>query len=341
MKKAGWLVAVIIVFSTTILGATGCTSSTPVETEELTRFEETRTLMDTFFTITVYTSDEENAQAVINDAFNRMEEIEREASIFDEQTEAFKLNQDGYLETPSADFRQMINMSLDYSQITDGYFDITVQPLLNLWQAGLWQESESVQQSRIDETLALVGWYKIGIEDARIFFTVDGMEITLGGIAKGYAVDEALDVFNNAGVEHALINAGGDMRMLGTKPQGEPWLVALVNPDDTSQSLAEFSLSDKAIATSGNYERYFNPEKTAHHIINPKTGYSAAECISTTVIAPSATMADALATSIYVMGPEAGITLIESLDDAECLIVDANRAIHLSSGLSQYLVSAS
>jgi len=341
MKKASWLIAGITVLSAIMFGATNCTSSIPVETEELTRFEETRTLMDTFFTITVYASDEEKAREVINAAFNRMEEIEREASIFDEQTEAFKLNQYGLLEAPSADFRQMINLSLGYSQITDGYFDITVQPLLDLWQAGLWQESASVQQSRMDETLEVVGWNKIGIEDERIFFTVDGMEITLGGIAKGYAVDVALDVVINAGVEHALINAGGDMRMLGTKPQGEPWLVALVNPDDTSQSLAEFSLSDKAIATSGNYERYFNPEKTAHHIINPKTGYSAAECISTTVIAPSATMADALATGIYVMGPEAGIELIESLDDTECLIVDADRTVHLSSGLSRYLVSAS
>ncbi|MDD4985722.1 MAG: FAD:protein FMN transferase, partial [Dehalococcoidales bacterium] len=280
MKKASWLVAGITVFSAIMFGATGCTSSTPVETEELTRFEETRNLMDTFFTVTVYTSNEEKAREVINAAFDRMEAIEREASIFDEQAEAFKLNQDGYLETPSADLRQMMNMSLDYSQITDGYFDITVQPLLDLWQAGLWQESEDIQQNRIEETLGLVGWDKIGIEDDRIFFTVDGMEITLGGIAKGYAVDEALDVVINAGIKHALINAGGDMRMLGAKPQGEPWLVALVNPDDTSQSLAEFSLSDKAIATSGNYERYFNPEKTAHHIINPKTGYSAAECIS-------------------------------------------------------------
>jgi len=294
--------------------------------------------MDTFVTVTVYTSGEENAQEVISTAFARIEEIEGEASIFDEKSEAFRLNRDGYLEAPSEDFRQMITLSLDYSQITDGYFDITVQPLLDLWQAGLWQESEAIQQSRIAETLGLVGGDKIVIGDEKIYFTVEGMEITLGGIAKGYAVDEALSIISDTGVEHALINAGGDMRMLGTKPQGEPWLVALVNPDNTSQSLAKFSLTDKAIATSGNYERYFDPEKEAHHIINPKTGYSAAGCISTTVIAPSVTQADALATSIFVMGAEAGIELIESIDDTECLIVDAGRTIHLSSGLSQYMV---
>jgi len=339
MKKAYWLIAGVTVVSTVMFGAISCTGITP--DEELTKFEETRTLMDTFVAVTVYTSSEENAEEAISTAFARMEGIEREASIFDEKSEAFRLNRDGYLEAPSEDFRQMITLSLDYAQITDGYFDITIQPLLDLWQAGLWQESEAIQQNSIDETLGLVGWDKIVIEDEKIYVTVEGMELTLGGIAKGYAVDEALDVISDTGVEHALINAGGDMRMLGTKPQGEPWLVALVNPDNTSQSLAKFSLSDKAIATSGNYERYFDPEKTAHHIINPKTGYSAAGCISTTVIAPSATTADALATSIYVMGPQSGITLIESLDDTECLIVDADRTIHFSSGLSQYLVSAS
>ncbi len=265
-----------------------------------------------------------------------MEEIEREASIFDEESEAFQLNQDGYLETPSADLMELLTMSVDYSERTDGYFDITVQPLLDLWAGGLWKESEEVQQTKIDETLGLVGWEKIDIDD-EIYFKVDGMKITLGGIAKGYAVDEALEVLEDMGIKHALVNAGGDMSTLGSKPNGEPWNVALVNPDNTSQSLATFSFSDKSIATSGNYERYFDPEKKAHHIINPKTGFSAQECISVTIIAENGTRADTLATGGFVMGPYEGMKLVESLDDVECLIVDAERTIHRSSGLSQYL----
>jgi thiamine biosynthesis lipoprotein len=164
------------------------------------------------------------------------------------------------------------------------------------------------------------------------------MKITLGGIAKGYAVDEALAVLSQMGIEHALLDAGGDMAAIDAKPEGELWNVALVNPDDTSQSLAAFQFADKAIATSGNYQRYFNPEKTAHHIINPKTGFSAGECISVTVIAGSGTQADVLATSVFVMGPEAGMKLVESLDGVECLIVDAERNIHRSSGLASYLM---
>lgn len=332
MRKPYWIIAAVLVLLALAFGATSCLGP------PLKKFEATRSMMDTFVTITVYSLDEATAEEVIAAAFARMEEIEKEASIFDEESEAFQLNRDGHLEAPCDDLLKLITMSLDFSQMTDGCFDITVQPLLELWQAGLWEESEAVQQSRINETLRLVGLDKIDIKDDKIYFTMGGVKITLGGIAKGYAVDEALEVINDMGIKHALVNAGGDMATLGSKPKGEPWLIALVNPDDTSQSLANFRLSGKAIATSGNYERYFDPEKKAHHIINPKTGYSAEECISATVIAGSATWADALATSVFVMGPEDGIALIESLADVECLIVGADRiTMYASSGLSVYL----
>ena len=329
MKMSHAVRAGLLILLAMALGGISCA------TKPLTKFEETRSLMDTFVTVTVY-SDEDTAKEAINAAFSRMEEIEREASIFDEESEAFQLNQDGYLEAPSDDLVKLLTMSVDYSQITNGYFDITVQPLLDLWADELWKESEEVQQSKIDETLGLVGWDKIGIESNRLYFTVEGMKITLGGIAKGYAVDEALTVLVDMGIKHALVNAGGDISALGSKPNEEPWNIALVNPDNTSQSLATFSFSDKSIATSGNYERYFDPEKKAHHIINPKTGYSAVECISVTIIAENGTQADALATGVFVMGPDDGMKLVESLD-VECLIVDAERIIHRSSGLSQYL----
>jgi len=331
MKQRYRIIAGVLILLITALGATSCIS------KPLLKFEETRSMMDTFVTVTVYSADEKTAEEAIRAAFVRMEQIERIASIFDEQSEASQLNRDGHLEAPSDDLLKLITMSADYSRITDGYFDITVQPLLDLWAGGLWQESEEVQQNRIDETMELIGWDKISIEDNGVYFESEGMKITLGGIAKGYAVDEALDILKDMGIKHALVNAGGDMATLGSKPEGEPWLISLVNPDDTSQSLATFSFSDKAITTSGNYERYFDPEKKAHHIIDPKTGYSAQECISVTIIAENATQADALATGVFVMGPEGGVGLVESLDNVECLIVDVNRIIHRSSGLAEYL----
>ena len=333
MGKALYTLAGALLIASITLLATGC------EDEQLFIYEDTRNMMGTFVTISLYASNQEKAAEVFDAAFMKMEEIESEASIFDEKSEAFQLNRDGSLEDPSEDLRQMINLSLDYGRITDGCFDITIQPLLELWEGGLWQESAAVQQSTIAETMELVGYDKVVIDENRIYFSVEDMEITLGGIAKGYAADAGLEVIQGMGIEHAIINAGGDMAMLGTKPGGDLWKVALVNPDNTSQSLAEFALSDQAIATSGNYERYFDPEKTSHHIIDPHTGYSATDCISATVIASSVTKADALATSIFVMGPDEGIGLIESLDNTECLIVDSERDTHSSSGLSEYLIT--
>jgi thiamine biosynthesis lipoprotein len=292
--------------------------------------------MGTHVTVVVY-SDEETAEEALNAAFARMEEVEKKASIFDEESEAFKLNQDGHLDKPSDEFLELIKLSLYYSELTDGSFDITAQPLLDLWAGGLWKETKEVQQNKINQTLELVGSDKIGMEANRIYFKAEEVRITLGGIAKGYAVDEALEVLSAIGIKYALVDAGGDIGTIGSKPERELWNVALVNPDNTSQSLATFNFSDKAVATSGNYERYFDQEKKAGHIISPKTGYAAEECISVTIIAGNCTQADTLATAVFVMGPDDGMKLVESLDDVECFLVGADRIVHHSSGLFNYL----
>ena len=305
------------------------------------RFEKTRDLMGTYIKVVIY-ADERIAEEAINAAFARMEEIDRIATTWDSEGEAFKLNQNGYSDTPSDELLELINLSLYYSELTDGSFDITIQPLLDLWEykpdadKQFWELDESTQKPEINETLKLVGPDQIITEDDTIRFK-EGKKITLGGIAKGYAVDEALEVLKDMGIKYALVDAGGDIGTLGSKPEGELWSIALVNPDDTSEYLVDFKIKDKAVATSGNYERYFDLEKEVHHIINPDTGYSATGSISVTIIAENWTQADALATAVFVLGPEDGMSLVESLDDVEGFIVDADRIIHQSSGLSKYL----
>ena len=314
-----------------VLGLSGCAKN-------LGRYEDSRSLMDTFVTVIVFADDEVSANTAINAAFKRIEEIEKRASIFDESAEAFHLNRDGYLDNPSVDLLKLVNMSKDYYKLTDGYFDISVQPLLELWGEGeLWKESAEVQQQKIDDTMQLVDSDNIYSYSNSIDFGRDGMKITLGGIAKGYAADEALKVLQENGIEHALVTLGGDMSALGSKPERELWQAALSNPDHTGQRLATFSFSDRSITTSGNYERYFDPQKQAGHLLNPRTGYSSNGCISVTMIAKNGSLSDSLATAVFVMGPEAGLELIESLDDVECFIVDSERAIHRSSGLEEYL----
>ncbi|MFH1662906.1 MAG: FAD:protein FMN transferase [Chloroflexota bacterium] len=305
--------------------------------KHLQKSEQTRSLMGTFASITVYATDKESGLDAINTAFSRINEIESRASIFNENAEAFRLNRDGYINNPSDDLLKLTAMSQNYYWQTGGYFDITVQPLLDLWGAGeLWKESPEIQQEKINEAAGIIGSDKINITKDRLSFAAEGMKITLGAIAKGYAANEAVRVLESKGIEHALVDIGSDISILGSKPGGEPWHIVIINPEDTSQSLATLALSNKSITTSGNYQRYFTPDMKVHHIMNPKTDHSANECISATVITEDGALADTLATSIFAMGPKAGLEFVEALDNTECLLVNADRAIFKSSGLYDY-----
>ena len=328
--KVIFIFFIIFLFSIVFISLGGC------KKVSLERVEETQQYMGTYVSIIVY-ADKNCGNEIIESAYKKIEELERIASNYDENSEVCRLNQQGYLDEASDELLEMIDLSIEYYKITDGSFDITIEPLLKLWSEGLWKESEEVQAEKISEALMLVGSDKINIENRKIEFELDGMSVTLGGIAKGYIIDKAMDVIQEAGVESALINAGGDIVSLGVKDDGEMWNISLENPDNTDESIASFNFAGKAVATSGNYYRYFDPDKEVHHIIDPKTGFSAGECISVTVIAQTCTEADALATSVFVMGSQDGLKLVESLDNVEALIIDSERNIYKSSGLSKYL----
>ncbi|MBC8388396.1 MAG: FAD:protein FMN transferase [Actinobacteria bacterium] len=328
--KVIFIFFIIFLFSIVFISLGGC------KKVSLERVEETQQYMGTYVSIIVY-ADKNCGNEIIESAYKKIEELERIASNYDENSEVCRLNQQGYLDEASDELLEMIDLSIEYYKITDGSFDITIEPLLKLWSEGLWKESEEVQAEKISEALMLVGSEKINIENRKIEFELDGMSVTLGGIAKGYIIDKAMDVIQEAGVESALINAGGDIVSIGVKDDGEMWNISLENPDNTDESIASFNFAGKAVATSGNYYRYFDPDKEVHHIIDPKTGFSADKCISVTVIAETCTEADALATSVFVMGSQDGLKLVESLDNVEALIIDSERNIYKSSGLSKYL----
>jgi thiamine biosynthesis lipoprotein len=272
-----------------------------------------------------------------------MDEIANIASIFDPKAEAYKLNQNGFYDHPSPDLVALIRLSLEYNKLTNGAFDITVQPLLDLWgnlDLKLWEKPLDVQKAMVNEKMSLIGSDKIEITQDRIAFKTPGMKITLGGIAKGYAADEALKIIASTGIKHALVAAGGNIGALGTKVNGEPWLISLVNPDKTDDSLAVFQFAGMSISTSGNYERYFSPDKKINHIMDPRTGFSVSSIISASIICESGTQADALSTSVFVLGVNNGMKLVESLNNVECFIVDYDRVIHTSSGIDNYLVQS-
>ncbi len=310
-------------------------------------FQDSREMMDTWVTVSVYDVDSDKAKKAIDYAFLRMRRVEDVASTFDSQAEAYVLNEQGRLGNPSNDLWKILEAAVDGYSITDGTFDITVEPLLDLWrynqEAGVqfWELDPATQQQAIAEVMPLIGTDRIKMISSpeRSIVLEPGMKITLGGIAKGYAVDRGLEVLREQGIVHALIDAGGDIGAFGGKPNGEKWQLALRNPVQESSYILTFAITEGAIATSGNYERFFDPTAEVGHIMDPHTGYSSRASSSASVIAPTCTQADALATAAFILGPEAGIELANSIEGVEVLIIgyEDPQRLFMSDGVGTYI----
>jgi len=287
-------------------------------------------LMDTFFTITIYSSKPETAEIAIKEAFNEIKKIESELNVYDDDSEVSKLNRKKTLDSPSEDLKATIDRSLYYSNLSNGAFDITVQPILDLFKKTFRITKSPPSDELIKRELRKVDYKRIKIKDNQIKIG-DDQSITLGGIAKGYAVEKAIEILKNHKISMALVDAGGNMRALGKKPGGE-WNIAMQDPRDKNNYVTIIPLNNNAVATSGDYERYFDDKMEYHHIINPKTGNSATDLISATIVADNAFDADALSTTVFVLGKEKGMKLIESLPDVEGIIITSEREIFRSSG---------
>ena len=292
-------------------------------------FETRQELMDTWVSIVVYDTDPDHAAEALDAAFSRMDQVVSIASTYDPSAEAARLNAGGKLTSPSPELVELITASQQFYRISGGTFDIAIEPLLALWrydptaEEQFWEIPPEDQKAAITEAMSFAGADRIAVTagpEAHIELP-PGMRITLGGIAKGYVADEGLRALKEAGIEHALIDAGGDVVVMGGKPGGLKWEVALRDPEDEAKTLARFALGDGAIATSGNYLRYFDPEAQVGHILDPRTGYSAVAASSATVIAATCMEADALATAVFVLGPTDGIELIDRLAGVEAMVL--------------------
>jgi FAD:protein FMN transferase len=289
------------------------------------------TMMGTKIDITILNLDYDDAGTAIQAAFDEIKRIEDMMSNTLPESLVYELNDKGIVKDVPDEFFKMIRNSFKYGELSEGSFDITVQPILDLYTYTFGEEGRPPTDEEIKETKKLVNYNLITIRIRDIEFKKTGMSITLGGIAKGYAIDKAVEVLEEQGIKNALVNAGGDMRALGDK-NGKPWSIALQNPRDKEDYITIIELNGNAVATSGDYERYYDDEKKFHHIVDPRTGKSATDTISVTIIAKTAEEADALATSVFVMGQYAGIELIENTEDVEGLIITADKDIVKSSG---------
>ncbi|WP_321419361.1 FAD:protein FMN transferase [uncultured Methanomethylovorans sp.] len=303
-------------------------------------YNESRTIMDTIVTIQVVDTNSTHAIAAIANAFEKVEYVDSSMDYYDNTSELGRLNKDSELLNASNNLTYVINKSIYYQHITDGAFDITILPLLDLWKnkfsAGGTHQPPT--QEELNETLRFVNASNITIRGNDIFLQ-KGMQITLGGIAKGYALDVAVESLRNDGIDSGFVDAGGNGLYIGHKPDGTSWKVGLQNPNMTEQVITVVQISDMAIATSGNYERYFSEEAKVSHIADPRTGYPSQNLISATVIAPVGIDSDALSTSVFVLGEKDGLEMIEKLDGVECLLITNDKRIVKSSGFHKYEIN--
>ena len=257
--------------------------------------------MDTVMTISAYGSKSESA---VKAAQNEISRLDKLLSVQNENSEIFKLNQSKQM-TVSEDTLTLITRSKEIYTLTDCAFDITCEPLAREWGFYSGLKNKVPSQKAIENALEAVGAEHINIENSTV--TLDeNTSLDLGGIAKGYASQKAAEILKENGVASALMSLGGNVRAVGTKPDGEGWSVAITDPDDNAKSIGTLKISDKAVVTSGGYQRYFEENgQIYHHIIDTKTGYPADSGLkSVTVVSDDDTLADALSTSLFVMGLE-------------------------------------
>ncbi|MCT4618585.1 MAG: FAD:protein FMN transferase [Marinisporobacter sp.] len=294
-------------------------------------------MLGTHLNISIWTDDEKEGKQVIKECFRRISEIERKMSVNIKASDVNKINNNaGNFVKVSEDTTKVLNKGIKYTEISSGAFDPTIGRLVKLWGIGT-QEEKVPKKIEIDEALKFVNYELLKKKDNNEFkLDKKGMQIDLGGIAKGYAADEVYSILKNKGIEHGVINLGGNIYTLGTKVDGQIWKIGIQDPlEPTGTPMGVVEFSDKAIVTSGNYERFFiKNDKRYHHIIDPKTGYPVQNgIISSTIITDRSMDADALSTSVYILGVEKGLMLIEKMKNTECIIITKDYRVHLSSGM--------
>jgi thiamine biosynthesis lipoprotein len=291
--------------------------------------------MGTRIAVELWSGDPAAGQAASDAVLAEMRRVDALMSHYKPESQLSQINQRAAREAVRVDpeLVALIQRALALSRLTSGAFDITYASVGYLYD---YREHVRPTDGQIRDGLGAVNWRHVIIdpEASTVRFAREGVRIDLGGIAKGYAVDRAIGILQSMGVAHASVTAGGDSRIIGDR-FGRPWVVGIRHPDDAGRIIARMPIVDAALSTSGDYERYFDEDDVRyHHIIDPKTGRSAGEVRSVTIIGPDATTTDGLSTSVFVLGPERGLALVERLEDVDAVIVRRDGKVLYSSGLA-------
>lgn len=287
--------------------------------------------MDTYCTIQARGPAGTTEQAVAA-ALDRVEQVDAKFNHLDSTSPIYAFNRDG---TPITDpeIAGLIETALAVGEGSEGAFDVTVEPLLELW--GFYGESPTLPDSAdIEDARERVGRRHLEVADGRVDPRRDGVRIDLGAIAKGYALAQAAEVLRAHGIDSALIDAGGDIYALGAN-KGKNWGIGIRDPRGGEGIIGVIDASDLAVVTSGDYERFFTVGETKYsHILDPRTGYPARGVVSVTVVARDPALADAWATALFVLGPD-GLELAERAAEIEALIITDDLEVVATANLSE------
>ncbi|MEO0528179.1 MAG: FAD:protein FMN transferase [Bacteroidota bacterium] len=294
-------------------------------------------LMGSSFEITVVAANEEIGYINIEEAVAEISRIEKMISSWDEESETTRINKNAGIKPVkvSLELFKLIERAKQISEITDGAFDISYASMDKIWKFDGSMKYPPTE-GEIKKSIAKVDYEKIILDrDARtVYLKQKGMKIGFGAIGKGYAADKAKELLVSKQVKAGIINASGDLTTWGTKTSGEKWLIGIANPLSRDKIFSWLPIVESSVATSGNYEKYVTFRgKRYSHIIDPRTGYPTTGINSVSIFSKSAELCDALATSVFVMGRDTGMALINQLRGTEVIIVDSNNKIYKSNGI--------
>ena len=292
-------------------------------------------LMGTRISVTIVGADSDTANAAIDAVLDEISRIEQLMSTYIDDSTISRVNREAHQgPVPAgAELVGLVRAATRFSELSGGAFDITYDSVGQHYdfRAGTRPDDATTERER-----ALIGYRQVVLDEAEntIRFTREGVRINLGGIAKGYAVERAADILRRHGIDHAMVSAGGDTRLVGDR-LGQPWVVGIQNPRADEQVAVRLGLEDEAISTSGDYERFFEADgERFHHIVSPASGRPAKGVRSASVIGPDGVYTDALSTTVFVLGVAKGIALIDTLDGYEAIVVDDRQKLHYSQGLA-------
>ncbi|MDT3400974.1 FAD:protein FMN transferase [Mucilaginibacter terrae] len=296
-------------------------------------------LMGNHFEISVVCDDERVAQNCIDEAVTEIQRIEALLTTYKDSSQTNYINNNAGIAPVKVDQEvfDLIERSLKISHLTQGAFDITYGSI----DKSLWNFDVNMKQLPDTEiamqSVRLINYHNVVLDrqNLTVFLKEHGMRIGFGGIGKGYAADRAKMLLRQAGIQSGIVNAAGDLATWGTQPDGKPWTVAIADPNGKVPYISKLNISNTAIATSGNYEKYATINgKRYSHTIDPKTGLPVAGIKSVSIICPSAELADALATPVMVMGVKVGLDLINQLKGVACIIVDDHDQLYTSQNIN-------